>query len=233
MKNLWIKGALLALLVAVFMAMPEKASAQILNLTFCRITDNAPTDVANQLIAHVFYSSGTNEALFEFHNVGSVSSSITGVFFDDGTILGAGTPSIFNGTGVNFVEDPGANFPGGNTLTPPFVEDFSFRSKAKGGIQGGVQGAGVNNLAVESTVNEVVRIGLGLNSGVSFSDVIDALNDGSLRIGLHIQGIPIGTTTTSDSYVNCPAPIPEPGTLILLGTGLLASGGIARLRRKK
>jgi hypothetical protein len=40
--------------------------------------------------------------------------------------------------------------------------------------------------------------------GGSFADVIRQLNDGTLRIGLHVQGI--DEDDANDSFVNVPAP---------------------------
>ncbi len=65
-------------------------------------------------------------------------------------------------------------------------------------------------------------------NGKNYSDTLAMLNDGSLRIGLHVQAI--GAPGGSDSYVNNPIHAPAPGAILLgsLGTALV---GFLRSRR--
>lgn len=51
----------------------------------------------------------------------------------------------------------------------------------------------------------------------TYNDVLDALNNGDLRIGLHVQGF---TGGGSESFVNTPYPAPVPGAALLASIGL-------------
>ena len=68
---------------------------------------------------------------------------------------------------------------------------------------------------------EWVAIHFDLQPQGTLEDVIGELSDGTLRIGIHLQGFAGGS---SESAVN----IPEPATLALLGLGAL---GIFRIKR--
>jgi hypothetical protein len=57
--------------------------------------------------------------------------------------------------------------------------------------------------------------------GNSFANVIDDINSGALRIGIHVQGFASGG---SESFVN----VPEPATLVLLGVGLIVLAWFGR-----
>jgi hypothetical protein len=77
-----------------------------------------------------------------------------------------------------------------------------------------------------------VEILFDLQSGKDFDAAIAALNNGGLRIGLHVIDFASGG---SEGFINCPPTVlPVPGTLILFGTGsLFAAVEALRRRRRK
>jgi hypothetical protein len=191
---------------------------------FTRITNNAPDNVASQLQVEVT-DSGDGGVLFKFTNTAAIASSITDVYFDDGTLLAIAT--ITGSSGVAF-EDPAtpADLPGGNTIGFVTTQDFS---------------ADANNPSVANGVNsstEWLTIKFTLQGTQTFQDTIDSLADGSLRIGLHVQGIASGNDQ-SDGFVNNPpgdTPEPQEGVAPLPGTSAAAVtllGILAAKRRRK
>lgn len=158
---------------------------------------------------------GSNNVLFKiFNNTGtSVANFISDVYFDDATPTLLSNPTLnssFNTGNVSFTQkspNPGT-LPQGNNLTPTFTETFGF---------GNATGDG-NALAVQNTE------ALGIRFAGDFNNIIAALNNGTLRVGLHVQGI--GTGNKSDSFVSGPpsTAIPTPALLpgvIGVGLGLL------------
>jgi hypothetical protein len=63
-----------------------------------------------------------------------------------------------------------------------------------------------------------------LIGGHTFADAIQDLNDGNLRVGIHVQGFGSGG---SESFVNMP--MPEPGTFVPVAGGMFA---LAAARRR-
>jgi len=106
------------------------------------------------------------------------------------------------------------NLPGGNEASPPFVTsaDLSADSDPP------AQPLGVNP-------GEQLVVTFTLLPGKSYADAIAGLADGSLRVGIHVQGY---QADGSESFVN--TPVPEPGTLTLVGAGLFVLGAVRRRR---
>jgi hypothetical protein len=140
------------------------------------------------------------------------SVSVTDIYFDDGTLLGIS--QVINSAGVSFARNatPG-DLPERNLLSPPFETTVGFSADSDSPITAnGVQSG------------EMLTIEFDLKAGGLLSDVISEINDGTLRIGLHVQSFSDGS---SEAMVN--NAVPEPASLMLLGLGSLV---LARRRKR-
>lgn len=152
---------------------------------------------------------------FKFYNESTFQCSIANIYFDDGSLLGIA--NIINGPGTEFSRESVSppNLPGGELLNPPFVANREFSSR---GANPAPQ-RGVNSIPA----GEWVQITFNLINGRTLQDVLNELESGELRIGLHIISFPDGS---SESAINTPAP--EPATI-----GLLCLGSLVLLRKRK
>ena len=156
------------------------------------------------------------EVLFHFKNLaGGSASSITDVYFDDGSLLALA--AVTNGPNVNFSQYASPpDLPGGDSISPQFDVTAGFLADSNPPVQPN----GVNP-------GEWLKINFTLQSGGSYADVINELTDGRLRIGIHVQGFAVGD---SASFVNNPVPVPAAAWLF--GSGLLGLIGIARRKKR-
>ena len=150
-----------------------------------------------------------------FHaNIVGDTGEITEVYFD-GSVANLGS-YISSNPSWNQVVAP-ANLPGQNDATPAFVTDFSLDSDFTGQspdfpiLPGGALG-----------------IVFALLNMTDFDDVIEAIESGSLRLGLHVRSINLDRIDSSESFVST---VPVPAAVWLMGTGLIGLIGFGRKRQ--
>lgn len=196
-----------AAVVGLFALAAQPASAATFG--FMEIVDDDDTDLSEQFFVDV-EDIGGGDVKFTFRNVGPLESTIAGIYFDDGCGCLDDLDSIINGAGTNFAEDGAPPvLPEGAELDPDFEVDWRINATASPAINGVDPG---ENVMVIFELDD------------SYMSLIDGLNDGSFRLGLHVISQPDGT---SDSFKNTPQ-VPVPASLPLLFTAMLGLGFLAR-----
>lgn len=174
-------------------------------MSFGCITDNLASDCAigEAQLSVDAAPAGTGSVTFGFHNAGPALSSITDVYFQDGSLLSLAV--VLNSSGVSFSQYASPpDLPGGDKASPPFHVTEGFLADSNPPVQPN----GVNP-------GEVLGIRFLLKSGRTFADVVQELANGQLRVGMHVQGFASGG---SESFVSVVAPVavPEAESLALL-----------------
>ena len=237
-------GFVSLVLVFVFVLSTEAQAALSAVYDFGVVEDNSliADDIAAQLSLVVTDNETTepiggedhNQVLFMFFNAGPLASSITDVYFEDGSLLLLAEIQDDPSPSPNPVyfgqpASPG-NLPGAATLDPDFDATSAFTVDSENGSPG--------TLANGVGPGESLGLLYTLQFGKDFGDVITAIELGftnpdpeepreSLRISLHVQGIDGLTDDDSDSFILTP----EPASLLLgsIGIGMV----IARCRKRK
>ncbi len=208
-ENIGVRDFRFSLLLGVIVGvlLPSLCGATIYQFEIFTNNGNFNDDPGINIYMDV--DNGDSIAEFTFYNDSTVQSTITNIYFDDGTLIGA-TLGIINGPGTLFAEDGPTNLPGGNIIGFDADREFNI------GATQPPPDNGINNIGP----GEWVTIEFDLVGG-TLQDVLDELNSGALRVGVHIQDF---TDGSSESAVN----VPEPATICLFGLG-----GLALLRKRK
>jgi hypothetical protein len=179
------------------------------------------------LTVEVMNPSGT--VAFTFKNTGSTTSIIIDIYFDyDGLFVGNPSLSDSDNAGtaidIEIAKNP-ANLPGGNTIR--FNEVLNLSSPMKSGVINQI-----NNFGKDGD-RACLVVPLPIDDGVTLTDMITAMNENELRIGMHVQSIG-GSNGYSDPFANMAAtnvvPVPS-ATFLLLSVCPMLVWGYDRRRR--
>jgi len=156
---------------------------------------------------------GVGKVTITFANSGPIASFIGQVYIDDDAGAFASIASITNGLGTKFISGGNpSNLPGGNTVAPSFSATLRAAADKPGTNKDGAD------------PGESFALNLSLNGGISFAAVQAALDGGTIRLGIHGQGLGAGTRGLggSESFVSGGGPaIPEPSAMLLFAVGAL------------
>lgn len=189
-----------------FLIIPEYAKSQPPTCEFFmnnRCDNNGPPVDNNQLELEVRSGSEAGTVNFKIINNdgGSVQSSITRVYIDDGDFL-TGIDSIVT-DGTNFAPGPvtPASMPDQGNCTPPFNTTLP-PTELRAGSSGNPNNNGI-------TPGKMIEINYDLAGGVSVQDVCDALGVCDLKVGYRLQAV--GDDDFSQEYIQDCEPPPPTG----------------------
>lgn len=220
-KKASIRYLVLAILICISSTVAFAETSK--SYDFYIFTDNGDwgtsgVNYGNESISVEVYN-GLETAHFKITNNSDplIGCSVTDIYFDDGSLLGIST--IINQSGATAFATPAipSELPENQFLDPDFItsnsgmEYFSADSNSPP-YDNGVQ------------TGEWVIIQFTLINGSTIEDVINEMDSGAIRVGLHVQGF-TDVAGSSESAVN----IPEPATIALLGLGSLA---LLRIRKR-
>lgn len=213
--------ALFLLVLLVCLSTPPALHAAI---TFEQITSNTGPDVSSQMQLSITTGDLTGEVDFTFQNIGPITSIITAIYFDTGTISSfgvlGGDPTkpdqwILSSPGVEFTYSSKANLPAGKSIEPVFtIELAASRAQGKGAnVESGINNSDAGSLRLASAA-EPEYLTLRFSSALTADQLTSEILRGNFRVGMHVQSI--GKEGLSASFVSTPEP-----TTIVAGALLL------------
>ncbi len=166
------------------------------------------------ILLDVAVSEESGLARFDFSNQSTINAVISAVYFEQGTL--DSLESLIEGPGTSFSwpAHPGG-LQSGQTLDPPFSTWFSADADPPPTANGIDPG-------------ETLTVRFNLPQQGTFAGIINQLDSGYLRVGVHVIALPDGS---SEAAVTTPEPTTA---LLLLGGGVLtlAAGRPSRPRRR-
>lgn len=208
----FLKIIVLTLIAITFVSI---ASADF-TYSFENFTNNDTTNAQigeDQLFVQVS-DYGSSQALFNFINTGPEPSTIAQIYFEDGLGLLSGIDSLIESSGVDFNIETPSNWGIGNQIS--FTVDYQTTAE-KPAPQNGID------------PYESLGVVFNISNGFGFDDIIASLDEGFMRIGMHV--ISIGENQNSEAFVNNGRNIiPAPAAVVLAGIG---TAFVSYIRKRK
>ncbi|MDW4496777.1 VPLPA-CTERM sorting domain-containing protein [Sulfitobacter sp. D35] len=231
MINLKIKTLVGAAAFAATAFIGGTASAAVFTYGFDGVTNNSvlDTSIAESQASVEVEDQGGTAVSFKFLNTAVLPMSIVQIYFADGSLLDFASAVITN-SGTAF--SPGSsppNLPGG-TFSADYATDAD--SNPGGKVNNGVKDAG-----------DSVTVTFNYAGSSMIADVIKGLNDGTIDVGIHVQGFASGGSESLEITGRCDPiteicgpgvnVIPVPAGFPLLLTALAGVGILSRRKLRK